>query len=65
MYAEWDGKHPEATGLVPPGKTHTSYMASAKGSWPSDRKTAGSIAWLYHSHYYEPKDVNAGLMERL
>src|SRR6202030_326782 len=29
------------------------------GPGPQD---GSSIAWLYHSHNYEPKDVNAGLI---
>jgi FtsP/CotA-like multicopper oxidase with cupredoxin domain len=60
MYA--DGmEHPEANGLVPPGKTHTYTweVRSEAGPGPQD---GSSIAWLYHSHNYEPKDVNAGLI---
>lgn len=60
MYA--DGmEHPEANGLVPPGKTHTYtwLVREEAGPGPQD---GSSIAWLYHSHNYEPKDVNAGLI---
>ncbi len=60
MYA--DGMaHPEANGLVPPGKTHTYtwLVREEAGPGPQD---GSSIAWLYHSHNYEPKDVNAGLI---
>jgi FtsP/CotA-like multicopper oxidase with cupredoxin domain len=60
MYA--DGmEHPEANGLVPPGKTHTYtwVVRNEAGPGPQD---GSSIAWLYHSHNYEPKDVNAGLI---
>jgi manganese oxidase len=53
--------HPEANGLVPPGKTHTYtwVVRNEAGPGPQD---GSSIAWLYHSHNYEPKDVNAGLI---
>jgi len=54
-------EHPEADGLVPPGKrhTHTWLVREEAGPGPQD---SSSIAWLYHSHNYEPKDVNAGLI---
>ena len=54
-------EHPEADGLVPPGKTHTYtwLVREEAGPGPQD---GSSIAWLYHSHDYEPKDVNAGLI---
>lgn len=53
--------HPEADGLVPPGKTHTySWLAREQaGPGPLD---GSSVVWIYHSHNYEPKDVNAGLI---
>ena len=60
MYA--DGmEHPEANGLVLPGKTltYTWEVRPEAGPGPQD---GSSIAWLYHSHNYEPKDVNAGLI---
>ena len=60
MYA--DGmEHPEANGLVPPAKMHTYtwLVRDEAGPGPQD---GSSIAWLYHSHNYEPKDVNAGLI---
>lgn len=54
-------EHPEADGLVPPGKTHTYtwLVREEAGPGPQD---GSSVAWLYHSHNYEPKDVNAGLI---
>jgi len=60
MYADAI-EHPAAHGLVPPGKTHT-YTWTAReqcGPGPGD---GSSVVWLYHSHNYEPKDVNAGLI---
>jgi len=60
MYA--DGMaHPEVNGLVPPGKTHTYTWQVRKEAGPGPQD-GSSIAWLYHSHNYEPKDVNAGLV---
>jgi hephaestin len=54
-------EHPEADGLVSPGKTHTYtwLVREEAGPGPQD---GSSVAWLYHSHNYEPKDVNAGLI---
>ncbi|MGA8868699.1 MAG: multicopper oxidase domain-containing protein [Candidatus Sulfotelmatobacter sp.] len=60
MYA--DGmEHPEANGLVPPGKTHTYtwFAREQAGPGPQD---GSSVVWIYHSHNFEPKDVNAGLI---
>jgi FtsP/CotA-like multicopper oxidase with cupredoxin domain len=60
MYADAI-EHPAAHGLVAPGKTHT-YTWTAReacGPGPGD---GSSVVWLYHSHNYEPKDVNAGLI---
>jgi FtsP/CotA-like multicopper oxidase with cupredoxin domain len=60
MYS--DGmEHPEANGLVPPGKTLTYTWQVRKEAGPTPQD-GSSIAWLYHSHNYEPKDVNAGLI---
>jgi FtsP/CotA-like multicopper oxidase with cupredoxin domain len=60
MYS--DGmEHPEADGLVPPGKTHTYTWEVRKEAGPGPQD-GSSIAWLYHSHNYEPKDINAGLI---
>lgn len=46
---------------VPPGEVHTYVwpVPERAGPGPTD---ANSIAWLYHSHYDEPKDVNTGLV---
>ena len=53
--------HPEANGLVAPGKTHvyTWLARDQAGPGPQD---GSSVMWIYHSHNYEPKDVNAGLI---
>lgn len=60
MYA--DGmEHPEANGLVPPGKKHTYTWEVREDAGPGPLD-GSSIVWLYHSHNYEPKDVNAGLI---
>ncbi len=54
-------QHPENDGLVPPGKTHTYtwFAREQAGPGPQD---GSSVVWIYHSHNYEPKDVNAGLI---
>ncbi len=53
--------HPEAHGLVAPGKTHT-YTWTAREQCGPGPQDGSSVVWLYHSHNYEPKDVNAGLI---
>jgi len=59
--APYAGMAPESTGLVAPGHTHkyTWEVPERAGPGPDD---GSSIIWLYHSHDYEPKDVNAGLI---
>ncbi|MGZ4813437.1 MAG: multicopper oxidase domain-containing protein, partial [Terriglobales bacterium] len=60
MYA--DGMaHPEANGLVPPGKKHVYTWTVREEAGPSAGEGSSKV-WLYHSHNYEPKDVNAGLI---
>jgi manganese oxidase len=59
--APYAGMPPESTGLVAPGHTHTYTweVPERAGPGPDD---GSSVMWLYHSHNYEPKDVNAGLI---
>jgi FtsP/CotA-like multicopper oxidase with cupredoxin domain len=59
--APYAGMSPESTGLVAPGQTHkyTWKVPERAGPGPDD---GSSVVWLYHSHNYEPKDVNAGLI---
>lgn len=53
--------HPEADGLVAPGKTHTYTWIAREQAGPGPQD-GSSVVWIYHSHNYEPKDVNAGLI---
>ena len=59
--APYAGMSPESTGLVAPGQTHKYRweVPERAGPGPDD---GSSVMWLYHSHNYEPKDVNAGLI---
>jgi hephaestin len=59
--APYAGMPPESTGLVAPGHTHTYTwrVPERAGPGPDD---GSSVMWLYHSHNYEPRDVNAGLI---
>ncbi len=52
---------PTHNGVVAPGGTHTYIwqVPERAGPGPAD---PSSIVWLYHSHNYEPKDSNAGLI---
>ena len=49
------------SGLVPPGQTHTYIWTVPERAGPG-ANDGSSIVWLYHSHNWEPKDVNAGLV---
>jgi hephaestin len=51
----------EACGLVQPGQTHTYVWNVPERAGPGE-DDGSSIVWLYHSHNWEPKDVNAGLI---
>ena len=59
--APYAGMSPESTGLVAPGQTHKYVweVPERAGPGPED---GSSVIWLYHSHNYEPRDVNAGLI---
>ncbi len=46
---------------VPPGGIHTYVWNVPERAGPAEGDPS-SIAWLYHSHYDEAKDVNSGLM---
>jgi FtsP/CotA-like multicopper oxidase with cupredoxin domain len=54
-------EHPEADGLVPPGKKHVYTWIVRENAGPGPDEGSSKV-WLYHSHDYEPKDVNAGLI---
>ena len=48
-------------GIVAPGGTHTYLwqVPERAGPGPAD---PSSVVWLYHSHNYEPRDTDAGLI---
>ena len=52
---------PSHNGIVEPGGTHTYIwkVPERAGPGPSD---PSSVVWLYHSHNYEDRDTNAGLI---
>jgi FtsP/CotA-like multicopper oxidase with cupredoxin domain len=50
-----------AAGLVPAGESHTYVWNVPERAGPGD-DDGSSIVWLYHSHNWEAKDVNAGLI---
>lgn len=51
-------------GVVAPGGTHTYtwQVPERAGPGPND---PSSVVWLYHSHNYEPRDTDAGLIGAL
>jgi manganese oxidase len=55
---------PTHNGVVDPGGTHTYIwkVPERAGPGPSD---PSSVVWLYHSHNYEPRDTDAGLIGAL
>jgi len=59
--APYAGMTPESTGLVAPGTTHKYIWEVPERAGPG-ADDGSSVMWLYHSHNYEPKDVNAGLI---
>ena len=48
-------------GLVPPGQTHTYIWSVPERAGPGEND-GSAVVWLYHSHNWEPNDVNAGLL---
>jgi hephaestin len=48
-------------GLVPPGESHTFLWNVPERAGPAE-DDGSSVVWLYHSHNWEPRDINAGLI---
>jgi hypothetical protein len=55
------GTNMDGAGLVSPGQTHTYIWNVPERAGPGEND-GSSVVWLYHSHNWEPKDVNAGLV---
>jgi FtsP/CotA-like multicopper oxidase with cupredoxin domain len=55
------GSSMDRAGLVPPSQSHTYVWNVPERAGPGERD-GSSVVWLYHSHNWEPKDVNAGLI---
>jgi len=51
----------DAAGLVSPGQSHTFVWNVPERAGPGD-DDGSSVVWLYHSHNWEARDVNAGLI---
>jgi manganese oxidase len=51
----------DGSGLVSPGQTHTYVWNVPERAGPGE-DDGSSVVWLYHSHNWEPRDVNAGLI---
>jgi len=60
MYADGDGADKKGDG-VPPGQTFTYTWTVPERAGPAAGDPS-SILWVYHSHFVEPRDMNAGLM---
>ena len=59
--APYAGTSMDGAGLVAPGQMHTYVWNVPERAGPGD-SDGSSVVWLYHSHNWEPKDVNAGLI---
>lgn len=57
----YPGTRMDAAGLVSPGQMHTYIWNVPERAGPGE-SDGSSVVWLYHSHNWEPKDVNAGLI---
>jgi hephaestin len=51
----------DGSGLVAPGQQHTFVWNVPERTGPGD-DDGSSVVWLYHSHNWEPKDIEAGLI---
>ena len=51
----------DAAGLVPPGKSHKFVWNVPERAGPGE-EDGSSVVWLYHSHNWVPRDVEAGLI---
>ena len=51
----------DGAGLVAPGKSHTFVWNVPERAGPAE-DDGSSVVWLYHSHNWEPRDVEAGLI---
>jgi len=56
-----DGTGNSNGGAVPPGQTYTYTWSVPERAGPGPGDPS-SILWVYHSHFDEPRDMNAGLM---
>jgi FtsP/CotA-like multicopper oxidase with cupredoxin domain len=52
---------PSHNGVVAPGGTHTYTWKVPERAGPGANDPS-SVVWLYHSHNYEPRDTDAGLI---
>ena len=52
---------PSRNGVVAPGGTHTYVWEVPERAGPGSNDPS-SVVWLYHSHNYEPRDTDAGLI---
>jgi manganese oxidase len=55
---------PTHNGVIAPGGTHTYIWQVPERSGPGPNDPS-SVVWLYHSHNYEGRDTNAGLIGAL
>ncbi len=51
----------KADDAVPPGGTHTYVWPVPERAGPASGDQS-SVLWMYHSHTFEPSDINAGLV---
>jgi FtsP/CotA-like multicopper oxidase with cupredoxin domain len=60
LYSDGTPAPQKRGGVVNPGGTYTYVWTVPERAGPAHGDTS-SILWMYHSHFVEPRDVNAGL----
>jgi FtsP/CotA-like multicopper oxidase with cupredoxin domain len=48
--------------VVPPGGTHAYFWGVPERAGPGLHEGVTSVAWMYHGHFVESKDMNTGLL---
>jgi len=61
LYDDGNSSDQKKGGGVPPGQTYTYTWTVPERSGPAPGDPS-SILWVYHSHFVEPRDMNAGLI---
>jgi FtsP/CotA-like multicopper oxidase with cupredoxin domain len=61
VYSDGTSAEEKKGDKVPPGETYTYTWGVPESAGPA-RRDGSSILWMYHSHFVEQRDANAGLI---